>query len=329
MDKAGFTAYMESKGFSPRTQKDSIKKLNQFFDWLGTCDKEDTCTAYKVRGIQVTKPDILHYLEHLKNSRAQQNATRKTHLITLNHYFTHLYQSEQISVNPCLFLKIRGTKRRALCKIYSPEELVALFDNYDALFVRNYNDSHIPPTMRKQAALIRDRNAAVLSIFVHQGIFTSETGNIETEDLDLIKAVIRIRGSEKRLKERILPLNATQMGVLMHYLQNTRPKILQYHATESKKLFLPLPGIGKNETDDDEMCKPCYSLTPALKSIDKQFVNFKQVRASLITHWIKTHGLRKAQYMAGHRSIIATEEYAINDLDDLTNDVNKLHPFNM
>jgi len=37
--------------------------------------------------------------------------------------------------------------------------------------------------------------------------------------------------------------------------------------------------------------------------------------------------LRKAQYWAGHRTIVSTEEFATHILDDLTGDINKLHPF--
>jgi site-specific recombinase XerC len=119
------------------------------------------------------------------------------------------------------------------------------------------------------------------------------------------------------------------MGVIMDYLQNTRPKLIEYRTAESKKLFLPLPEMGKNKTDSEVIHLPCYPLNPAIKSIDKQFVDFQQVRTSLITHWIKTYGLRKAQYMAGHRSIVSTQSYVSNDLENLTCDINKLHPFNL
>jgi hypothetical protein len=68
-------------------------------------------------------------------------------------------------------------------------------------------------------------------------------------------------------------------------------------------------------------------LSRQVKSIDKQFFNFLQVRASIITFWIKTQGLRKAQYLAEHRNISTTEAYLPNNLDGLIDDINKLHPF--
>jgi len=163
-------------------------------------------------------------------------------------------------------------------------------------------------------------------ILFNQGTTTQEIQKIETNDIDFIKATIRIRGG-KRLNERVLPLKASQMGLIMHYLQNIRPQILDYHTNDSEKLFMSLPAIGY-KTTENEMDRNVFTpLVTQLKTIDKQFINFQQVRASVITFWIKNNGLRKAQYMAGHRNISSTERYVSNDLEGLTDDINKLHPF--
>jgi site-specific recombinase XerD len=264
-------------------------------------------------------------LEHLKN-RGLQNITRKRHLTSLNHYFTFLYKNEQITDNPCLFLKIRGTSKKKLHKIYTPEELDGLFDAYYQLFVRTYDNSHQRHEQQKHySALSKERNALILSILVNQGVVITEISKIELGDIDLIKATIKIRGS-KRLNDRILPLKATQIGLFINYLQNVRPQMLEYNANDSDKLFLSLSAIGKKSTTGK--LKYFFNVfTQQIKLIDKQFINFTQLRASLITFWLKTQGLRKAQYYAGHRNISATEAYLSNDLEDLTNDINKLHPF--
>jgi len=313
IQKEAFTAYLQGRGFAKRTQEECLMKLNVFFKWLR---KED---------IQVTKPDILKYLEHLKN-KGLQNVTRKHHLTALNHYFTFLYKEEQITDNPCLFLKIRGTKRKTLYKIYTPEELDQLFDNYYQIFVRNYDDSHQRHDLQRQcSALSKERNALILSILINQGVVVTEIGKIEIEDLDLIKATLKIRGG-KRLNDRILPLKATQIGLFINYLQNIRPQILEYNTNDSDKLFLSLSAIGKKSTTGK--LTYCFEdFAKQIKLIDKQFLNFTQIRASVITFWIKTAGLRKAQYLAGHRNISTTEAYLPNDLDDLIEDINKMHPF--
>jgi len=314
MKNKEFTVYLENKGLAKITQEEYMSNIDRF---LGRVKKED---------IQVTKPDILKYLEYLKN-KGLQNITRSNHLIALNHYFTFLYQREQITANPCLLLKIRGKNKKKLHKVYTAEELDQLFDAYYQLFVRGYDDSrHRHEGQRQYSVLYRERNALITSILFNQGTSTAEIERIETGDIDLIKATIKIRGG-KRLKERVLPLKATQIGLFMQYLQNIRPQLLEYQTKESEKLFLPLPAISYKKTDNDMNRNVFTPLAAQIKTIDKQFINFTQIRASVITFWIKTQGLRKAQHLAGHSAITTTEKYVSNDLEGLTDDINKLHPF--
>ena len=143
MKNKEFTTYLENKGLAKVTQKEYIANTKRFFSKVR---KED---------IQVTKPDILKYLEYLKN-KGLQNITRNNHLIALNHYFTFLYQNEQITSNPCLLLKIRGKNKKKLHKIYTPEELEQFFDNYYQLFVCNNDDSrHRHEGQRQYSVLYR------------------------------------------------------------------------------------------------------------------------------------------------------------------------------
>jgi site-specific recombinase XerD len=315
MKNKEFTAYLENRGLAPLTQKQYMLVLNVFFKWA------------KIPAEQVTKPDILRYLEYIKKRKGLQNVTRQNHLIAINHYFTHLYQSEQIETNPCNFLKIRGTEKKQLHKIYTPEELDTLFDNYCQLFVRNCdNCKYRHEAQRHYSHLYRERNALMVSILFNQGTVTTEIERIELKDIDLSKASIKIRGG-KRLNDRVLPLKATQIGLFINYLQNIRPQLLEYQTNETEKLFLPLPAISYKKTVK-EMDRGVFTpLATQMKSIDKQFINFIQIRASIITFWIKTYGLRKAQHLAGHRYISATEKYQINNLDGLIDDINKMHPF--
>jgi integrase/recombinase XerD len=191
--------------------------------------------------------------------------------------------------------------------------------------VRNYDYSKVPKRNLERSVLSKERNALIVSILIYQGIVTGEIEKIQLADLDLIKATIKIRGS-RRHNERILPLKATQIGLFMHYLQNVRPQILEYHTKESNNLFLTLPEFSKKSTDKDNL-DIFKRLSKQLQRTDKQFFNFKQVRASVITFWLKTQGLRKTQYLAGHKWISSTEDYLPNNLDDLTDDINKMHPF--
>lgn len=321
-----------------RQQMENIYLQSDFIDYLqGLNLAESSITYYKKyvewffrrvnkEAVQVTKTDVLSYLEYLKNQKGQQNDTRNNSLIGLNHYFTFLQKHEEISTNPCLFLKIRGTKQKSLYRVYTTEELKALYDNFYLLFVRNYDDNHIPKNQQKPASLSRTRNAVILNILIHQGTTTKEINTILLEDLDLMSATLKIRGGKKS-NERTLTLEATQIGVLIYYLQNIRPQFLEYHHIESQRLFLTLPKCGKQNADNDSLMSVFKPLVTQLKEIDQHFLSFQQIRTSIITHWLKVHGLRKTQVLAGHRYISSTEKYQANDLEQLTEDINKLHPF--
>lgn len=314
--KGKFTSYLQGKDLAPSTIRQYSFDIGLFLAWI---DKEE---------IRITKPDVLKHLEYLKNERKQQNITRSHKLLALNHYFTFLYTNGRMAQNPCSFLKIRGKQKTTLYRIYTPEELQTLYDNFYILFVKNFDDSHIPKSMCKKTVLSKQRNAVIVNILVHQGATTKEIDRMLLKDLDLMNATLKIRGGKKG-KDRTLPLEATQIGILTDYLQNIRPKLLEYHTAENELLFLLLPSQRRRTRNEGKtnVFNVFEKLAKDIKSIDRNFLSFNQIRASVITNWFKVHGLRKTQVMAGHRNIRSTESYRMNDLEQLTDDIDKLHPF--
>ena len=171
-----FIKYLQKKDLSETTQKAYLRNVNNFLNW------------HKSEPINTEKKDILKYLSYLKTKKKQQNITRRNALISLNHYFTFLKETEQIAVNPTNLLKIRGTKKRQLYNIFTFEELEQLADDYYHTFIRTYDNSHIPKNQRQIAFLSKQRNYGMLTFLVYQGITTKELQNITLSDLDLIKA---------------------------------------------------------------------------------------------------------------------------------------------
>ena len=240
---------------------------------------------------------------------------------------TFLLKEGEIASNPCMLLKIRGQKRKTLYRIHTAEELEQLFDNYYHCFVRNFDDSRYRSEMQKDLSVLsRERNAVILSVLIHQGADTGEIERIELGDIDLMKATLKIRGGRKR-NERTIPLKATQVGLFMRYLQNIRPQLLEYQTNETEKFFVMLPQGYQKKQKNDTLKSLFFRLTEQIKTIDKQFVKILQLRASVITNWLKTNGLRKTQYLAGHRFVSSTENYLPNNIENLTDDINKMHPF--
>ncbi len=303
-----FISYMESKNHAKRTQAAYLKLVEQFLLW------------YNHDPINCTKKDVLDYLAYLKKHTRQQNISRRASLTALNHYFTALLQKGFIASNPTSFIRIRGANKKQLYKIYTPDDLAGLVDNFYHVFISGFDDSYMKyPTKKERSFLSRHRNYTMLTFLLYQGLTTTELTQIGINDIDMQKARLTLNNGKTI---RNLPIQASQMGALIHYIKQIRPLYLE-QCGETDRLFFSLSA----EQHDKTFSKPLRQLTKQVKSIDRNFVNFAQTRTSVITHWIQTEGLRKAQYLAGHKHIQSTERYLPNDINSLMNDIQRFNPF--
>jgi site-specific recombinase XerD len=307
-----FTTYLQSKNLSPVTSKEYTRQVTLFINWFGS---EDI--------MNVNKKNILDYLGYLKNKKSLQAISRNNALIGLRHYFSFLMQKDEVQINPITLIKLRGIKKRKLQYIYNPEELIQLADNFYQLFVKTAEENltlkakHNTTINSYHAQL---RNYVMLQFFIYQGLNTREVAALQTTDIQLQKATVSIPSGTQRGKARTLTLQATQIGTLLQYLHAIRPQLFN---TESTILFLPT----QQGNEKGYATRALMQLSTALKRMDKNFSTLAQLRTSVITHWIKIYGLRKAQYLAGHKSINSTEEYLPNHIEDLTEDIIKFNPF--
>lgn len=309
-----FQKYMQTLDLSPSTQKAYMFSTNKFLDWYGT------------EPVNTKKKDIIDYLKYLKDNKQQKNATKRNSLIALSHYFEHLKKGKQIIINPVDLVKLNDIKEKTLNTIFSNEELTGLTDDFYNVYVKNFDDNHIPKNQRQHSFLTRNRNYCMLTFLAHQGLHTNELQRITLDDIDINKAKVKIQGS-KRTNERLIQLEAGQMGALFSYMQNTREEILKYYSCENNNLFLSLPKVSKSATEQTKLMETLKPLKKQVKNINTSFTSFQQLRASVITNWIKTHGLRKAQYFSGIKHIHNVEAYLPNDLESLAEDINKYNPF--
>jgi len=307
-DKGNFISYLQSQDLAAATQKLYAYNLSRFLAW------------YENDPINCRKKDILNYLDYLQNKRKLQNVSRKTHLIALDYYYRFLGLNEVTAL-----LKIQGTKKKKLQYVFSSEELTQLFDDYHQNFIAHYRQDKNHTEHHSRAILLsRQRNYTMLGFLVYQGLATNELDLLHLNHLDFLKATLKI---ERKGKERTLPLHASQIGSLMQYQEQIRPEFLSGKG-ETDKLFLPLAERIYNGSESNQSVKGVVkTLTHELRKLHPKFTKLSQLRTSVITHWIKAEGLRKAQYLAGHKSIKSTEEYLPNNLEELTDELVKFNPF--
>lgn len=146
------------------------------------------------------------------------------------------------------------------------------------------------------------RNKVILGLLINQGITSEELAKLETKDINLTAGTIRIPGTRKS-NEREMELKAQQI-ILMN----------QYKAgVKGEKFFEGNMGV---------------IMSSLMYHLRKQHpdISVNQIRASVITKWLKKYNLRKVQYLAGHKYISSTEAYQKNDLEGLQEVVQKYHP---
>jgi integrase/recombinase XerD len=311
---SNFKQYLESQGKSKSTVKHYGSYIVDFLAWL---DRDNTEVE------NATAKEVLSYLNHLQK-RGQENKTRTIRLNVIKQFFNWQVEQDQRKENPITHLKIRGVKHKKLYPILNNQELDKIYTNYkipdeeDPRKTRNWFNTY---------RLSKQRNKVILSLMIHQGLTTAEVNRIELNDLKLREGEIYIQGARKS-NERTLKLKSNQIMDLMEYQYTTRTKLLNYQeSTDTKQLFLSVPSAGKSTAKGEESLQIWKGLSKEIKEQNSKFINFKQVRTSVITQWLKQYNLRQVQYMAGHRYVSSTEAYMVNQTEDLQKDIDNYHPF--
>lgn len=310
-----FKKYLQSQGKSKSTVTYYLYYLRDFISFL---DGDNTEVE------NATGKEVMAYLHHLQK-KGQANKTRSIRLGVIKLFFNWQVDRGQRSDNPVAHLKIRGSKKQKLYPILEPPQLENLYHSYQ---VPKENDPRAKKNWFKAYRLNRARNKVVLSLMVHQGLTTPEVNRLGLNDLKLKEGTIYIGGSRKS-NERTLELKSRQIIELMEYTYQVRGELLKYQSGETQNLFLPVPPSGQTQVSGKDLGRLDWiwkGLTPELRKKHPEFINFKQVRASVITHWLKQYNLRKVQYMAGHKYINSTESYLVNQLEDLKEDIDQFHP---
>lgn len=312
--------YLQQKGLSKSSIAAYTRIILDFITW---------CDMQNLESENATSVDIMSYLQHLQKpvsqgGKGQQNKTRNINLNAVKHYYNYLISTEQRTDNPARQIKLRGTKAKKLYPIFTKQELESIYSNYKLLEDDNENKNR---NWFEYAQLSKKRNKAILSLMIYQGLTTDEVNRLTVSDVKLKEGKIFIAGTRKS-NERELELKSHQIMELMEYQLTTRVELLKLKAANETTMhyFLPSPPAGQKIISSHDGVNIWKRLSAELKASNKKFINFQQVRASVITHWLQKYNLREAQYMAGHRYVSTTESYQVNNIEDLVKNIEAYHP---
>jgi integrase/recombinase XerD len=290
MNTPEFIAYLKRKQFASTTLRTSETVIQLYFDWL---------LAENLEPEQVSYQEILGFIKSHRKQASQR--TLQHYLNVIRHYYDHLIEVKKIEYNPAKGVEIKGVRRKVLYHILEPQELHQLYNAY------------------QDDTLAGRRNKVMLGLLVYQGVKTEELRKLETSHVKLREGKVEIPGGRKS-NHRIMNLESHQVMDVYDYVLQARPEILKESNQETDRLFVSL--TGKAST----ISNLTNSFLRPLKAEFKQLKNAKQIRASVITKWLKQHNLRETQYLAGHKYVSTTESYQMNDMEGLKEEINQFHP---
>jgi site-specific recombinase XerD len=283
-----FVQYMKRKEMTVQSIKSYMVVAESFLSWL----RKENMT-----GTEVRHQDILAFMKHQQKKGVSQR-TVQHRLGCLKLYYNHLQENSQIKVNPVHSIKVQGVKRKILYHILEPQELHALYHNYNS------------------QTLSGKKNKVMLGLLVYQGLKTEELDKLEVTDVKIKEGKIEVPGGRKS-NARTMQLESHQVLDFYEYLTQVRSQILAKSRQQTNKLLVTIEAGPVIRVEI--LLKQLRKSQPKLKNAD-------QIRASVIVKWLKQYNLREVQYLAGHRYISSTEAYQQSEMQGLTDEVNMFHP---
>jgi site-specific recombinase XerD len=304
--------YLYKQGLSNSSVKSYYTVILHFIAWMD---------GQQIEPEQAMSVDITAYIQYLRRKKLA-NTTLNLRVKILRTYFDYQIEKQQREDNPAKHIKIRGVKRQKLYPLFTKEELESLYHQYQVPTLedeRKTRNWFIPYRLSKQ------RNKAIIGLMIWQGLTTPEINKLALKDVKLREGKIYIAGSRKSA-ERALDLKPQQILELMEYQQITRNELLKYINHTTEEFFISSPPSGKISSHRSDALHVWKRLSEELRKQNPKFINFKQVRTSVITHWLAENNLRMVQYLAGHKYVSTTETYLVNQVEDLQADIEQFHP---
>jgi integrase/recombinase XerD len=159
-------------------------------------------------------------------------------------------------------------------------------------------------TLYQEFTPVNQRDKVLLGLLIYQGAESGVLQKLQVTDLNLEQGTVLFRNTT-RSNKRTLSLHSSQILPLFKYLQSS----------EIENLVFP-----------QKLNNRLHYLLKQLKKQNEKVESIRQLRASVITNWLKIYNLRQVQYMAGHRYVSSTEAYQEKDLEALKAGIKKYHP---
>lgn len=296
MNHKDFKIHLQRMRQSPRTIKSYIKHIEKLEQW---------CGAKRIKTDTIKYQELMQYIAMLKTTNGPDSVNNQ--LTAIRHYMNHLMEKGTLADNVAEGIKVRGSTRKVLQNILSPDELEDLYYSYET-------DDHKKTSFYFRAT--GKRNKVIVGLLVYQGLLSNNFLRIKVGDVNLSRGTIYI-ASTRRNAARKIPLKPWQIMAMKEYIEETLPIVQKHIGVYDDRLF-PL------KTEQFNVL--LFPIFKKLKSYNRKVTNNNHIRSSVIVNWLKRYNIREVQELAGHRHICSTESYKQDDLENLQKVIENFHP---
>lgn len=294
-----YDRYLFEQGYTRSTIDSYLNAQSKFIQW---CDNKGYDPSY------IDYKTCLLYVKDIQRPSKGKPLSKRSvsHQVgALKIFFNYLIDENYRGNNPFQNINIRGVRRGINHNLLEYVELEDLFYSYKTQNIELPNCPHVA---------IRDK--VVIGLMVYQGLDAKALMSLKMEHILLEKGKLYVP-STRKTNARELELKSQQMLSLSQYLQNDRAILQDKIRCYTDDLF------PRNSNRSSVLL---HTLFKRLRAINYKIKDAPQIRASVITHWLKFHNIRKVQYMVGHRYISSTEKYLQNDIKGLKEVIETSHP---
>lgn len=243
--------------------------------------------------LSVTWDDVQRFMSFYVGVLKNNERSQKRKLVSIRRFFDYLLFTKKITATPIGDIDIRTPKKQP---VYLTEDQIV--DN-------------IVPALRSYDSKFKERDKAMIILFLELGIRLSELVNINLDDIQ--NDAILIKGKGK--KERTLPLNETCRHAINAYLR-VRPKSYEIKAGHREALFLSRLKQRISTRGVQLIVDKFYTLAN-LNTEDKKYTthNLRHSFATALAN--KGVSIHDIQEFLGHESLDTTSIYVNSTLDRL------------
>ncbi len=293
-----FDRYMTfERNLSVRTRKSYLSDLEQYRSFI----ERQPVAGVEGGGVPTDSIVIRSFLASLYQQKLRK-VTISRKVGALRSFYRYLLREGRVRFNPAELVHLPRYEKY-IPAILSVDEILSL----------------LRIDFPEDPAGLRDR--AMIELFYSAGIRLSELTEVNVEDLDSVRGLLKVRG--KGRKERIVPVGAPAIAAVGGYLKRRGELVAKRKAQGTDDaLFISVRGTRMNPRGVARVVERVVRLSGIGRKISPH-----ALRHTFATHLLDAGAdLRSIQEMLGHQSLSTTQKYTTVSVGRLMEIYDRSHP---